>query len=60
MAELADALDLGSNAVRRVGSSPTESTNSYIGGISSVGRASALQAECHRFESDMLHQFMGP
>lgn len=29
MAELADALDLGSNAVRRAGSSPVSSTN-YI------------------------------
>ena len=24
-------------------------------GISSVGRASALQAECHRFDSGILH-----
>ena len=27
-------------------------------GYSSVGRASALQAECHRFESGYLHQFL--
>ncbi len=26
-------------------------------GYSSVGRASALQAECHRFDSGYLHQF---
>lgn len=25
-------------------------------GLSSVGRASVLQAECHRFDSDSLHQ----
>ena len=27
------------------------------GGRSSVGRAPALQAGCHRFEPDYLHQF---
>ena len=29
-------------------------------GHSSVGRASALQAECRRFESDCLHQTIDP
>jgi hypothetical protein len=29
---------------------------SIIRGISSVGRASALQAECHRFDPGILHQ----
>ena len=28
-----------------------------MGGYSSVGRAPALQAGCHRFEPDYLHQF---
>lgn len=30
-----------------------------IWGHSSAGRASALQAECHRFDSDCLHHLMG-
>ena len=29
-------------------------------GLSSAGRAPALQAGCHRFDSDRLHQFYRP
>ena len=51
MAELVDALGLGSSEVSRGGSSPLTDTR----GISLVGRASALHAEGQRFESAILH-----
>jgi hypothetical protein len=47
-------LVLGTSAERRVGSSPTWSTK--YGAVSSVGRVSALHAECRRFEPVTAHQ----
>jgi hypothetical protein len=56
MVELADTLDLGSSASAWGFKSLLRY---HIGGISSVGRALALQAKCHRFDSDILHHFSG-
>ena len=55
MAKLVDALDLGSSAARRGGSSPSTRTN-YFRGISSVGRAPDLHSGGQRFEPAILHQ----
>ena len=41
------------------GNTSSNLVRNAIRGISSVGRASALQAECHRFESGYLHQNFG-
>ena len=35
----------------------TFNLSTFSWGYNSVGRVSALQAECRRFESDYLHQF---
>ena len=48
MAKLADASDLGSDAVRHGGSSPSLGTNC---GSNSVGRVTAFQAVGREFES---------
>ena len=44
--------------VKVVGSVPTNSANIDLWGISSVGRASHLQCEGHRFDSYIFHQCM--
>ena len=54
MVELVDTLDLGSSAAMRGGSSPLIRTK--FRGLSSVGRAIALQAIGQRFDPVRLHQ----
>jgi len=51
MAELVDALGLGSSEVSRGGSSPLTDTR----GISTVGSAPDLHSGGQRFESAILH-----
>ena len=57
MVELVDTLDLGSSAAMRGGSSPLIRTK--FRGLSSVGRAIALQAIGQRFDPVRLHQVKG-
>ena len=56
MAELADAIDLGSIAARCGGSSPLVGTLRVMRkGPWPSGKASPLQGEDRRFESDRVH-----
>ena len=52
---MVDTYALGAYTEMCVGSSPIWRTIYRLWGCSSVGRASALQAEGRQFESDQLH-----